>query len=102
MAPQQRFLFGSFVAIISVIMILYIYNMPQPYDEGFVDTGRCGPEVGKVCPDGLRCMNGYCKSDIPPTLPPVSDLPVRPARYEYPVPAPQVNVSGVMNCSSFD
>lgn len=45
--------------------------------EGFVDSGRCG--VGMpACMEG-RCINGYCKSDNPPTLPLLSDLPIRPA-----------------------
>lgn len=75
---------------------------PFPINEGFMDpNGRCGPNLG-TCPDGLRCLNGYCKSDIPSTLPPLSDLPVRPERYMYPVPAPQVNVAGVMNCQMVD
>jgi hypothetical protein len=48
--------------------------------EGFVDAGRCGvglaPCAGRP---GMHCMNGYCKGDNPPTLPPFSDLPIRPA-----------------------
>lgn len=49
-------------------------------NEGFVDTGRCGPNLG-VCPAPLRCINGYCKTDIAPTLPYLSELPVVPPRY---------------------
>lgn len=97
---QFRILMGFIVGIVSIMMLLYIYRMPQPY-EGFVDKGQCGPNLG-VCPDGLRCINGYCKTDIAPSLPPLSDLPIRPDRYVYPVPAPSVDVSGTMNCKMVD
>lgn len=104
MNMELRLLMGFAFGIIAIAMMIYIYQMPQPFpvDEGFVDSGRCGPEVGVTCPDGLRCMNGYCKSDVAPQLPALSDLPIRPARYEYPVPAPSVNVDGVMNCGTLD
>lgn len=81
MTRAFRGLMGSFFGIMSVVAILYIYLMPMPWGgEGFIDAGRCGPGAG-VCPDALRCINGYCKSDNPPTLPPLSDLPVHPDRY---------------------
>ncbi len=58
--------------------------------EAFMDAaGRCGPNLG-VCPGwpgtDLRCINGYCKSDVPAKIPAVSDLPIRPDRYTDPTP----------------
>lgn len=101
-----RLQMGFIFAILASMMMWYIYMMPSPFheneSEGFMNQrGQCGPNLG-VCPDGLRCLNGYCKSDVPPSLPPLSDLPIRPDRYAYPVPAPSVDVSGVMNCKMLD
>ena len=94
MTPQFRLLMGSFCAILAVMMLMYVYSMPTPW-EGFVDArGRCGPNLG-VCPEELRCLNGYCKSDIAPKLPPLSDLPIRPDRYPYEVDPPSRNIVGV-------
>ncbi len=76
---MMRQTMGALFVIISILMALYLYIIPGSR-EGFVDKIRCGVDLPS-CPEGLRCMNGYCKSDIPPTLPPLSDLPIRPDRY---------------------
>ena len=108
----MRVTIGIAVGILAVMMLIYIYMMPLPYDtDGFVDVGRCGPGTlpgrgpnagNGVCTDGLRCLNGYCKTDVARLLPPVSDLPIRPDRYDYPVPNPNPlgNVTGTMACDT--
>jgi len=53
----------SCVSFIILILGLYLYFTST---EGFVD--RCGVDI-KSCSDELRCMNGYCKSDILKILP---------------------------------
>lgn len=76
---------GMFVLLIFLV-IAVTYN---PVVDSFVDLGGCGPAQRNlndngayaVCRDGLRCINGYCKSDDPPTLPAISPLPIRPDRY---------------------
>jgi hypothetical protein len=73
-------LMGSIFIILSIILILYLYFSPPV--EGFVDGVRCGVDL-PPCSDGLRCMNGYCRSDIPPTMPAISDLPIKPNRYPF-------------------
>jgi Na+/glutamate symporter len=65
-----------------VILVLSIVFLSKNMIEKFVDAGRCGVGMAS-CPNGLRCMNGYCKSDMPAHLPPLSDLPIRPKRYPY-------------------
>ena len=79
-----------FVVLIGVMVVVFLLQSRQRNSEGFVDAGRCGPNLG-VCPTWpgteLRCINGYCKSDVPPKLPALSDLPVRPARYTEPLKA---------------
>lgn len=83
MTSQFRTLMAFAFGIVAGIMLLYIYSMPMPWQtDGFVDTVRCGPNLG-TCPDDLRCINGYCKTDVAKTLPPLSDLPIHPDRYPY-------------------
>ncbi len=81
MNMRLRHIAGTTFILITVVMLIYLYKYPKA-SEGFVDVGRCGVDMPS-CQNGLRCMNGYCKSDVPPQLPPLSDLPVRPPRYPY-------------------
>ena len=68
------------IVIALIIVILYCtYNNIDGFIDGFVDAKRCGVDLSS-CPVGLRCMNGYCKSDIAPVLPHFSDLPLTPDR----------------------
>ena len=49
--------------------------------DGFMDSAeRCGVDLPS-CANGLRCINGYCKTDVAPVLPYFSDLPITPDRY---------------------
>lgn len=66
---------GTTFIVLSVIGLLILYMMPSI--DTFVDIGRCGVDLAP-CEEGKRCINGYCKSDNPPTMPPISDLPVLP------------------------
>lgn len=66
---------GYVLIIVTLIALLYLYMTPSC--ESFVDAGHCGVDL-RSCPEPLRCINGYCKSDNPPTLPAESDLPIRP------------------------
>ena len=66
------------IVIVLVILILYVTCVKKR--DGFVDAGRCGVDLPR-CTDGLRCMNGYCKSDVAPVLPYFSDLPIVPDRH---------------------
>ena len=74
---------SGFVFILLVLyMIYHLYAFPKASD-GFVDVGRCGVNMPS-CTDGLRCMNGYCKSQAKPYFPALSDLPLLPPkRYPY-------------------
>ena len=66
---------GHIILIVATIALIYLYLIPS-YD-GFIDAGHCGVDM-RSCPEPLRCINGYCKSDNPPTLAAESDLPIRP------------------------
>lgn len=83
----MRQLFGLLFILISAGMIWYVYNTSKVSEDGFVDVGRCGVNLPSCSPRNdnprIRCMNGYCKSDIPPQIPTFSDLPVIPPRYPY-------------------
>lgn len=71
---------GTIFIVLIVGMMIYLVIMPKA-SEGFVDANRCGVDLPSCSGERVRCMNGYCKSDIPPTLPPLSDLPIIPSRY---------------------
>ena len=66
----------SVIFIVMIALILYKVYKTNMLD-GFVDVGRCGVDLPS-CPSGLRCINGYCKSDVAPRLPLFSDLPMMP------------------------
>jgi hypothetical protein len=75
---------AGMIFIISIAgMMMYLVLMPN-ISETFVDAGRCGVDLPSCSGERIRCMNGYCKSDIAPVMPPLSDLPMLPAtRYDY-------------------
>jgi hypothetical protein len=83
MNMKLRHTAGTFFVIIVLGMMMYLMIMPGA-SEGFVDAGRCGVDLPSCSGERVRCMNGYCKSDIPPKMPPLSDLPMTPpTKYPY-------------------
>ncbi len=83
MDMKLRHLAGTLFIVTVVMMMIYLVRMPNP-SEGFVDAGRCGVDLPSCSGEHIRCMNGYCKSDIPPKMPALSDLPLTPAtKYPY-------------------
>ena len=83
MDMKLRHLAGTLFIILVLGMMIYLVITPNP-SEGFVDAGRCGVDLPSCSGEHIRCMNGYCKSDIPPKLPPISDLPMTPpTKYPY-------------------
>ena len=87
MTPRQQM--GMLFLGALALMLVFFFVQRAAINEAFVDAGRCGSNLG-VCPGwpgtSSRCMNGYCKSDVQPELPAVSDLPIRPDRYTDPTP----------------
>jgi hypothetical protein len=80
---KLRHLAGCTFMVLVVAMMIYLVTVPG-MSEGFVDPGRCGVDLPSCEGERVRCMNGYCKSDIPPKLPPISDLPMMPpTKYPY-------------------
>jgi len=83
MDMKFRKLAGTIFIILVVCMILYLVLNVHRY-EGFVDKIRCGVDLPPCTGERVRCMNGYCKYDIPPQLPALSDLPMTPpTKYPY-------------------
>lgn len=74
---KLRHLAGTVFVILVIGMIMYLVISLRA-SESFVDVGRCGVDLPTCVGERIRCMNGYCKSDIPPILPPVSDLQMTP------------------------
>jgi hypothetical protein len=74
---------GTLFIILLGGMIAYVV-LTMTCNEGFVDAGHCGVDLPSCQGERVRCMNGYCKSDIPPTLPALSPLPMTPpTAYPY-------------------
>ena len=69
---------GAIFMIMVLGMILYLFASVK-LSDGFVDAGRCGVGLPSCSGERVRCMNEYCKSDVAPTLPVDSDLPMTPA-----------------------
>jgi len=68
---------GKCFIILIIVLLLYL-NIST--SEGFVDKNRCGVDLPPCSGENVRCINGYCKSDIAPTMP-ISDLQVIPPKY---------------------
>jgi len=64
---------------IFVLLLIWMVIRIMYGSEGFVDAGHCGVDLPSCSGERIRCMNGYCKSDVAPTLPLLSDLPMTPA-----------------------
>jgi len=75
---------SGIVFIVLVIgMVLYLVLHPT-VSETFVDQGRCGVDLPSCSGKNIRCMNGYCKSDLLPYYPSISPLPMTPStKYPY-------------------
>ena len=74
---------GKLFVVLIIGMIIYLVLIPR-VSEGFMDAGRCGVDLLPCSGERIRCMNGYCKSDIAPKLPALSDLPMTPpTKYPY-------------------
>jgi hypothetical protein len=83
MDMKLRHLAGCTFMVLVIAMMIFLVTVPG-MSEGFVDAGRCGVDLPSCEGERVRCMNGYCKSDIPPKLPPISDLPMTPpTKYPY-------------------
>jgi len=73
---------GALFLILLGGMICCVLAMTR--SEPFVDIGRCGVDLPSCQGERIRCMNGYCQSDNPPTLPHLSPLPMTPpTAYPY-------------------
>jgi hypothetical protein len=68
------------VMILLVGVILYVYC--SSYAEGLKEVPqgplRCGVDLPSCSGEHVRCINGYCRSDVAATLPPFSDLRMTP------------------------
>jgi len=70
------------ILCILFIAVVVLYILSSSYEEGFNDrreeTQQCGVDLPSCSGEHVRCINGYCRSDVAPTLPPLSDLPMTP------------------------
>jgi hypothetical protein len=66
--------------IIIIGLVLFVYSS---YTEGLEEEvvqgpSRCGVDLPSCSGEHVRCINGYCRSDVASTLPPFSDLRMTP------------------------
>jgi hypothetical protein len=64
------------IVLFIALFVCIIYQGRQI--DAFVDAGHCGVDLPRCSGERVRCMNGYCRSDIPQPLPILSDLPMTP------------------------
>lgn len=73
--------------LIAALCILFMacvltvwYGMTKTTEgfEGGLEGSMCGVGMAS-CAHPLRCMNGYCKSQNAPSLPPISEFNVEPS-----------------------
>jgi len=74
----MRYTAGNAFVIVAVLMMVYVVFSVNMSEE-FVDAGRCGVGLPSCSGEHVRCINGYCKSDMQPSYPTVSDLQVTPS-----------------------
>ena len=63
--------------ILLLLICVFVLMNVDTYVEGFIVNGKCG--IGLSCPDQMRCVNGYCKSQNKPKLPYLTGLPIYPS-----------------------
>jgi hypothetical protein len=74
---------GIVFVVLIIGMVLYLLGNPT-VSEAFVDPGRCGVDLPSCSGKNIRCINGYCKSDLLPYYPKVSPLLMTPpTMYPY-------------------
>jgi len=66
--------------ILIVGVILFVYSSHTEGLKEKVPQGplRCGVDLPSCSGEHVRCINGYCRSDVADTLPPFSDLRMTP------------------------
>jgi len=72
-----RHLSGTIFIIMSIVMIIIILKT-EYQEDAFVDLGRCGVDLPPCQGKNIRCINGYCKLDVPQKLPRLSNLQIIP------------------------
>ena len=71
------------ILLILLIVGLILYMCYSSYSKKVVEEipqgpQRCGVDLPKCSGEHIRCINGYCRSDVAGTLPPFSDLRMTP------------------------
>jgi hypothetical protein len=69
---------GILFILLVVCMLLYVIYGSKEGFENPILPARCGVDLPPCQGEHVRCMNGYCTSDIASILPPISDLPLSP------------------------
>jgi hypothetical protein len=67
------------ILIVGVILYVYYSSYTEGLEEEVVQGPfRCGVDLPSCSGEHVRCINGYCRSDVATTLPSFSDLRMTP------------------------
>ena len=75
----------SFTTVFLILLLVGLYLSTSIFVEGFIgspDAKRCGVDQ-PPCKFGEACLNGWCNSATPPSLPTSTGLPVLPTPQQF-------------------
>jgi len=69
------------ILIVGAILYVYYSSYTEGLEEKKVEQGplRCGVDLPSCSGEHVRCINGYCRSDVASALPPFSNLRMTPS-----------------------
>ena len=66
------------ILIVGVTMYIYLSHTEGLEEQVAQGPSRCGVDLPSCSGEHVRCINGYCRSDVATTIPFFSDLRMTP------------------------
>ena len=78
---MNKKLLHTLCIILMFAVVIYVFY--SPCSEGLEENvlqgpARCGVDLPSCSGQDVRCINGYCRSDVAATLPSFSDISMTP------------------------
>ncbi len=77
---DTNIVFAFIILILGSVLCVWYGNRTMEGFQGELGS-MCGVDL-PTCKFGTRCINGYCKTENSPSLPPYSELKVEPSDLE--------------------